>query len=80
VPRRSWKNILSPEEKPIVDKLFERVLRIKESDGQTMIGTEIAAVFLKRRVQPIMSSAHPMWLYSGPKDETRVNVAELSEK
>ena len=21
-----------------------------------------------------------MWLYSGPKDETRVNVAELSEK
>ncbi|KAK1660757.1 hypothetical protein QYE76_048916 [Lolium multiflorum] len=27
-----------------------------------------------------MSRAHPMWLYSGPKDETRVNVAELSEK
>jgi hypothetical protein len=48
VPKRSWKNILSPEEKPAVDKLFDRVLRIKESDGQTMIGTEIAAVFLKR--------------------------------
>ncbi|KAK1605570.1 hypothetical protein QYE76_029243 [Lolium multiflorum] len=27
-----------------------------------------------------MSRAHPMWLYSGPKDETRVNVVELSEK
>ncbi|KAK1604410.1 hypothetical protein QYE76_028083 [Lolium multiflorum] len=27
-----------------------------------------------------MSRAHPMWLYSGPKDETRVNIAELSEK
>jgi hypothetical protein len=27
-----------------------------------------------------MSRAHPMWLYSGPKDETRVNFAELSEK
>jgi hypothetical protein len=80
VPRISWKNILSPEEKPTADKLFKRVLRIKESDGQTMIGTEIAAIFLKRRVQPIMSRAHPMWLYSGPKDETRVNVAELSEK
>jgi hypothetical protein len=80
VPRRSWKNIVSPEEKPTVEKLFERVLRIKVSDGQTMIGTEVAAVFLKRRVQPIMSRAHPMWLYSGPKDETRVNVAELSEK
>ena len=45
-----------------------------------MIGTEVAAVFLMRRVQPIMSRAHPMWLYSGRKDETRVNVAELSEK
>jgi hypothetical protein len=45
-----------------------------------MMGTEIAAVFLKRRIQPVMSRAHPMWLYSGPMDETRVNVAELSEK
>jgi hypothetical protein len=80
MPRRSWKNILSPEEKPTADKLFERFLRIKESEGQTMIGTEVAAIFLKRRVQPIMSRAHPMWLYSGPKDETRVNVAELSDK
>jgi hypothetical protein len=45
-----------------------------------MIGTEVAVVFLKRRVQPIMSRAHPMWSYLGPKDETRVNVAELSKK
>jgi hypothetical protein len=80
VSKRYWNNILSPEEKPRVDKLFDRVLRIKESDGQTMIAAEIATVFLKRQVQPIMSRAHPMWLYSGPKDETRVNVAELSEK
>ncbi|KAK1653461.1 hypothetical protein QYE76_071266 [Lolium multiflorum] len=45
-----------------------------------MIGTEVVAVFLKRRIQPVMSRAHQMWLYSGPMDETRVNVAELSEK
>jgi hypothetical protein len=48
VPKRSWKNILSPEEKPAVDRLFDKVLQIKESEGQTMMGTEIAAVFLKR--------------------------------
>jgi hypothetical protein len=60
--------------------LYERILEIKESDGQTMIGTEVVDVFLKCRIQPVMSSAHQMWLYSGPKDETRVNVAELSEK
>ncbi|KAK1641569.1 hypothetical protein QYE76_059374 [Lolium multiflorum] len=45
-----------------------------------MVGTEVAAVFLKRRVQPAMARVHPMWLYSGPKDITRVNAAELSEK
>jgi hypothetical protein len=80
VPKRSQKNILSPKEKPVVDRLFEKILRIKETDGQTMMGTEIAAIFLKRRIRPVMSRAHPMWLYSGPKDETRVNVAEFSEK
>ncbi|KAK1573287.1 hypothetical protein QYE76_016968 [Lolium multiflorum] len=45
-----------------------------------MVGTEVAAVFLKRRIQPVMARVHPMWLYSGPKDETRINAAELSEK
>jgi hypothetical protein len=46
--KKSWKNILSPDEKPTVDRLFERFLQIKESDGQTMIGTEVAVVFFKR--------------------------------
>jgi hypothetical protein len=79
-PKHSWKNILSPDEKTTADELFAKFLRIRETDGQTMIGTEVAAVFLKRRVQPIMARVHPMWSYSGPKDETRINIAELSEK
>jgi hypothetical protein len=79
-PKHSWKNILSPDERTAADELFVKFLLIKEADGQTMIGTEVAAVFLKRRVQPVMARVHPMWLYSGPKDETRINVAELSEK
>jgi wyosine [tRNA(Phe)-imidazoG37] synthetase (radical SAM superfamily) len=48
VPKKSWKNILSPEENHAVDRLFDKILRIKESDRQTMMGTEIAVVFLKR--------------------------------
>jgi hypothetical protein len=80
VPKKSWKNILTSEEKPVVDKLFDRILRIKESDGQTMMDTKIVVVFLKRRNQQIMSRAHQMWLYSCPKYETRVNVAKLFEK
>jgi hypothetical protein len=45
-----------------------------------MIGTEVADVFLKRRIQPVMFRAHQMWFYSGSKDETRINAAELSDK
>ena len=60
--------------------MYDRILEIKDADGQTMIGTEVVVVFLRRRIQPVMSRAHQMWLYSGPKDETRINVAELSEK
>jgi hypothetical protein len=47
-PKQSWKNTLSSDEKPAVDKLFDKFLQIKEADGQIMIGTEVAAVFLKR--------------------------------
>jgi hypothetical protein len=80
VLKKSWKNILTSEEKPVVDRLFDRILRIKESGGQTMMGTEIVAVFSKRRIQPVMSRTHLMWLYLGPMDKTRINVAELSKK
>jgi hypothetical protein len=68
VSKKSWKNILTPKEKPVVDRLFDRILRIKESAGQTMMGTEIANSLLKHRIQPVMSRANPMWLYSGPMD------------
>jgi hypothetical protein len=62
VHNKSRKNILTAEEKSVADKLFERVLQIKESDGQTMIGTEVVVVFLNHHIQPVMSRAHQMWL------------------
>jgi hypothetical protein len=68
--KKSCRNIPSAEETVTVDGLYERILEVKDADGQTMIGTEVVAVFLKRRIQPVMSRAHQMWLYSGPKDET----------
>jgi hypothetical protein len=79
-PKYSWKNILSTDERASAEELFAKFLQIKEADGQTMTGTEVAAVFLRRRIQPVMARIHPMWLYSGPKDVTRINAADLSEK
>ncbi|KAK1617954.1 hypothetical protein QYE76_023471 [Lolium multiflorum] len=43
---------------------------------ESVQGVEIEVVLPQR----FIGRAHQMWLYSGPKDETRVNVAELSEK
>ncbi|KAM0926342.1 hypothetical protein ACQ4PT_003453 [Festuca glaucescens] len=58
-PKKSWRNILTG---PVADELYERVLELKNSGGQTMLGTEFAALFLKRRIQLVMSRGHPMWL------------------
>ena len=45
-----------------------------------MLGTEIAALFLKRRIQPLMARDHQMWLYTGKKDSTRINPANFTDK
>ena len=45
-----------------------------------MLGTEFAALFLKRRVQPLQYRAHPMYLYTGAKDSTRISLDDLKEK
>ena len=45
-----------------------------------MLGTEFAALFLKRRVQPLQHRAHPMYLYTGAKDNTRISSVDLTEK
>ena len=45
-----------------------------------MIGTEFTALFLKRRVQPFQHRDHPMYLYTGAKDSTRISSVDLTEK
>ncbi|KAK1669117.1 hypothetical protein QYE76_057276 [Lolium multiflorum] len=80
VPKKSWQNTLTAEEKVIVDKLYEKVLDLKNVGGQTMCGTEVAALFLKHRVHPVMLRRHQMWLNTGPKDVTQINTADLTDK
>ncbi|KAK1650883.1 hypothetical protein QYE76_068688 [Lolium multiflorum] len=77
-PKKSWQNALSPEERVIADKLFDQVVALKNTGGLTMCGTEVVSVFLQRRVQPLMSRPHQLWLYSSKDDESRVSSADLS--
>ncbi|KAK1607423.1 hypothetical protein QYE76_031096 [Lolium multiflorum] len=77
-PKKSWQNTLSPDEKLTADRLFDQIVALKNTGGLTMCGTEVVSVFLQRRVQPLMSRPHQLWLYSGKDDESRVISADLS--
>ena len=54
-PKKTWANDLSAEEKVIAEDLYQRVQAIRIVGGQTSNGTEIAALFLRRRIQPLMA-------------------------
>jgi hypothetical protein len=78
-PKKSWQNTLTAEESEVADQLYEKILDLKNAGGQTMCGTEVVALFLKRRVQPAMSRDHQLWLYIGAKDKTRVSPNDFSK-
>ena len=48
-------------------------------DGKEVNGVDIIRTFLKRWVQPLQAKAHPMFLYTGHNDPTRVSSEELSK-
>ncbi|KAK1649116.1 hypothetical protein QYE76_066921 [Lolium multiflorum] len=71
-------DFLHPEN-ALADQLYEKVLDLKNAEGQTMCGTEVVSVFLKRRVQPLMSRAHQLWMYTSVMDKSRISSTDLSE-
>ncbi|KAK1668539.1 hypothetical protein QYE76_056698 [Lolium multiflorum] len=79
-PKKSWRNTLTVEENAAANQLFDKVLDLKNAGCLTMCGTEVVSVFLKRRVQPLMSRPHQLWLYVGKDDKSRVSSADLSDE
>ncbi|KAK1642383.1 hypothetical protein QYE76_060188 [Lolium multiflorum] len=53
---------------------------LKNAGGLTMCGTEVVSVFLKHRVQPLMSRPHQLWLFVGKDDKSRVSSVDLSDE
>uniref|UniRef100_A0A8R7VKN4 Uncharacterized protein n=1 Tax=Triticum urartu TaxID=4572 RepID=A0A8R7VKN4_TRIUA len=41
---------------------------------------DLLEVFLRRRIQPLQARDHPMWLYSGLDDTTRVHPEEVTDE
>ena len=65
-----------PEEKAQVKVLVERVVQLVR-DGVT--GMDLLEVFLSRRIQPLQARDHPMWMYSGLEDSSRIHPKDVSE-
>ena len=79
MPKKSWQNTLTAEESEVADQLYEKILDLKNAGGQTMCGTEVVSVFLKHRVQLVMSRVHQLWMYTGATDKSRISSTDLSE-
>ena len=65
-----------PEEKAHVKLLVDRVVQLIR-DGVT--GMDLLEVFLQRRIQPLQARDHPMWMYSGLEDSTRIHPEEVDD-
>ena len=65
-----------PEEKAQFKVLVERVVQLIR-DGVS--GMDLLEVFLRQRIQLLQARDHPMWLYSGTEDTTRIHPEEIDD-
>ena len=64
------------EEKAQVKVLVEQVVQLVRD---RVTGMDLLEVFLSRRIQPLQAHDHPMWMYSGLEDSTRIHLEDVSE-
>ena len=62
-----------------IEALYRRVEDLQLIPEKEVNCVDIIRTFLERRVQPLQARAHPMFLYSGRRDPTRVSSEKISE-
>jgi hypothetical protein len=62
-----------------VKPLLARIQALKSDDGGALIGTQLMAFFLQRRVQPLQHRPSKLWAFSGLGDSSQVSD-DLFEK
>jgi hypothetical protein len=53
---------------------------LKSTTGGALTGTQLMAVFLQRRIQPLQARVSKLWSYSGAEDPSRVSKEDLEKK
>ena len=56
------------------------VNRVVQLICDEVTGMDLLEVFLQRRIQPLQARDHPMWMYSGLDDTTRIHPEEVDDE
>jgi hypothetical protein len=76
----SWDSPSTEAEVENIKPLLTRIQSLKSAAGGGLIGTQLMAFFLQRRIQPLQSRVLKLWSYSGSTDPSRVSDQDLEKK
>jgi hypothetical protein len=76
----TWDAPPSEAEVEDIKPLLARIQRLKSAAGGGLIGTQLMAFFLQRRIQPLQSRASKLWSYSSLTDPSRVSAQDPEKK
>jgi hypothetical protein len=76
----SWDALPSDAEIAQVLPLPSRIQALKGGQGGALLGIQLMAFFIQRRVQPLQHRLTKLWNYSGLEDPTRVSKDLIEKK
>jgi hypothetical protein len=66
----SWDSPPTKAEVEELKPLLSRIQSLKSSNEGALLGTQLMAFFLQRRIQPLQHRASKLWSYSGSEDSS----------
>jgi hypothetical protein len=76
----SWDSPPTEAEIEDLKPLLSRIHSLKSAAGGALVGTQLMAFFLQRRIQPLQARASRLWSYFGSEDPSRVSKEDLDKK
>jgi hypothetical protein len=76
----TWDAPPSEAKVEVIKPFLTHIQRLKSAAGGGMIGMQLMAFFLQRRIQPLQSRASKLWYYSGSTDSSRVSDQDPEKK
>jgi hypothetical protein len=74
----SWDS--PPTEAEIIKPLLARIQSLKSATGGALLGMQLMAFFLQRRIQPLQHRVSKLWSYSGSENPSRVSKEDIDKK